>query len=169
MSENRFVLHIRSYYPEDYYFEDFQYYNDDGNYDGKHLIYQDNNDGRNFSVIIYYDNIIQRFVLLTDNIIFMKKEDNTYTTTHKYNEFTSANISHICLLLRRMSFGLNNESGISGTYNLHNLLLREYTEYTDLEKQLKNANQIAFLETYILGDDTIESELEMIKDFSNQP
>ena len=163
-----FVLHIESYYPEDEYFEDTQYINDSE----KPCIVT----GYNLSIIIFYNYVASndaqsKFTLLTDNITFIKENDDNYTATHKYNHFALKDISSINLLISRMSGGddwIENLRGICGKYNLHKLQLcdfqkHEYTTFDKVKQKLTDSNRIAFLDVYRLNKNTINGELELIK------
>ncbi len=169
-----FVLHIRSYYPDDYFFEETQYLNDKDNIDSHsgHNIIQYNNKGRNLSTIIYYDKCIDKFVLLTDNITFIiNNENNSYSTEHKYNRFILSNISTINLLLSRMASCFNCKeklTSVTGTYHLHRLCINDsflFTNisYYDFSEKLTEENKVIYIHLFDLNKNTINDELEMIK------
>lgn len=167
-----FVLHIRSYYPYDYYFEEMQYLNNIENICSGRNLYQDNNIGRNLSTIIYYDIYVDKFVLLTDNITFTLNGDKTtYNTTHKYNRFVLENDIYISILLSRMAFDNNIYEllqGFHGKYNLHKLVVDETISYENMLYNqfiefLTETNKIIYFDCFRFNKVAIREELELIK------
>jgi hypothetical protein len=150
------VLHIDSYTPESEYFEEEQY----------------NVETSNLSVIIYYDQLINSFVFLTNNKKFKIVDDDPdkYELFNKYEKFNSNNIDAVITLLSRMNINkqyVNDRIyGIYKLYKIDHESSYDNASYDKILKKLNSINLTAYCECYFLDKKNLEIELVMLKNIS---